>query len=70
MVVHLPDGSGSLLNPVLTRDLGSRRFIDLRPGMRFGQMHFEHDAHYSPEGHRRVAKALVPLLAERIPELE
>ena len=65
-VVYLPDGTKGPVAPLLAGAVGHERLIDLRNQLRYPRMHFAHDSHLRPDGHRQVAAALAPLLSERM----
>jgi hypothetical protein len=68
VVIYLPDGSQGRDIEMLSRSAGHESVIDLRPLFDFSELHFQHDIHLHPEGHRRVATALQPLLEARLPD--
>jgi hypothetical protein len=66
LTVYLPDGTRGPIAPLLAKAVGPERLVDLRPELRYGSLHFAHDSHLRPEGHRQLAAALASTLSERM----
>jgi hypothetical protein len=66
-VVYLPDGSRDIGISLLNSAVGADAVVDLRPWFDYEDLHFRHDIHLHPQGHRKVAEILRPLLEARLP---
>lgn len=66
VVLYLPDGTQGPIAPQLAKVVGREHLIDLRPKLHYGRLHFAHDSHLRPEGHRQVAAAIASDLAQRL----
>lgn len=62
VVIHLPDWTDGRGRVVLEAGAGVDRVIDLSSVLDYDTLHFEHDIHPTPDGHRAIADAVRPRL--------
>jgi hypothetical protein len=63
LTVYLPDGEESDFDKAIGAVLAPDEFLDLRKKLPYESIRLKGDSHPSPEGHRAMAAAFVPVLS-------